>query len=276
MFALVQACRTAVVPLVAVACFLAGLVAVGLEQAAATTPAGTVPADLASRYARNARLSGSADRQFLTYDTAGRGLVTEVFGDLDGVRAVVVAVGGVGTDLRTFDRSTLRRSAVAVVDSVPDAAVVAWADYVSPARLGPSAAGPVLADEGGARLGIFLDSLQRNTSATRVVLVCHSYGSAVCAAALADSAHGVDAVVDLASAGVGDGALPAGVHRFAAIGDADPIRFLPHVRFAGVGLGADPLSLAGVTPLPVPTDCDHDGYLVPGSPTLTAVVALLA
>jgi pimeloyl-ACP methyl ester carboxylesterase len=272
---LIQACRNALVPLLAVGCFLLGLAGLGLGRSADVPPAGTVPRDVATRYAETARVSGLPDRRFLTYDPTGRGLVTEVFGDLDSASTVAVAVGGVGTDLTTFDTGTLRRGAVALADAAPDAAVIAWADYVSPAGLGLSAAEPALAAAGGARLDTFLDSLRRNTSVDDVVLVCHSYGSSVCAAALADGAHGVTDVVDLASGGVGDGTLPAGVQRWTALGAADPIRFVPHVRLAGLGLGADPADTPGAQALPVPVDCDHDGYLVAGSPTLGAVAALL-
>lgn len=277
---LALALRTATVPLLALGCFLVSLAGLGFAQSADTTtpPVTTLPSSLGATYAAHrATAHAGADRQFLTYDPTGRGLVTEVFGDLATARTLAVAVGGVGTDLTTFEDGTLRAGARALAAADPAAAVVAWADYVSPAGLGPSAAESRLATVGGQRLRTFLDSLARGTSADHVVLVCHSYGSAVCAAALADgSAHGVADVVDLASPGVGDGELPAGVRRWAAVGPADPIRFVPHVAVAGFGLGKDPTGLPGVHELPVPADGDHDGYLVPGSPTLDAVADVLS
>jgi hypothetical protein len=275
-----QACRTGAVPLLALGCLLLSLLGLGFSRSVDTTvePVATVPRDLPARYALDRGHAGvGEDRQLLGYDTAGRGLVTEVFGDLTAARDVAVLVGGVGTDLATFDTGTLRTGARTLAAASPASAVVAWADYVSPASIGPSAAGPRLARAGGQRLRVFLDSLRDNTPATHVVLVCHSYGSAVCAAALAGGeSHGVDDVVDLASPGVGEGRLPAGVQRWTATGSADPIRFVPHVRIGGLGLGADPARTPGARPLPVPADCDHDGYLVPGSPTLAAVRAILS
>ncbi|WP_432513348.1 alpha/beta hydrolase [Kineococcus sp. SYSU DK001] len=270
---LVAACRDVLAPLLLVACLLPPATPV---DPAGAPPATAVPADPATAYAAH-RTAGGHDRRFLTRDTTGRGLVTEVFGDLTGARAVAVVVGGVGTDLATFDRGTLRAGAAALAASAPEAAVVAWADYVSPGGLGLAAAGPALARTGGDRLRVLLDSLREHGSAQRVVLVCHSYGSAVCAAALADGHdHGVGDVVDLASAGVLDGRLAPGVDRYVALGEADPIRFVPHVRLGGLGLGRDPASTPGAHRLPVPADGDHDDYLVPGSPTLTAVAGLLS
>ncbi|WP_432544629.1 alpha/beta hydrolase [Kineococcus sp. SYSU DK002] len=273
------ACRTAAVPVLALACLLAGLLGLGVAPPAApaAAPVTTVPATgLADVYAQHRQAARTGPgRRFLTYDRAGRGLVTEVLGDLRSAPTVAVLVGGVGTDLATYERGTLRAGARAL--AAPGRAVVAWADYVSPASLGPDAAGPDLARTGGDRLRTFLDSLHAHTAATRVVLVCHSYGSAVCAAALADGrAHGVGDVVDLASPGVGDGDLPEGVRRWTATAPDDPIRFVPHVRLGGLGLGEDPAATPGARRLPVPADGGHDGYLVAGSPTLAAVQALLS
>lgn len=280
----VQACRTGAVPLLALGCLLLSLLGLGFSRSVDPTadttaePVATVSRDLPARYAHHRGPAGAGgDRQLLGHDTAGRGLVTEVFGDLAAARDVAVLVGGVGTDLATFDTGTLRTGARALAAVSPASAVVAWADYVSPASIGPSAAGPGLARAGGRRLGVFLDSLRENAPATHVVLVCHSYGSAVCAAALAgEDAHGVDDVVDLASPGVGEGRLPAGVRRWTATGPADPIRLVPHVRIGGFGLGVDPAGTPGARRLPVPPGGDHDDYLATGSPTLAAVAAVLS
>ncbi|NAZ78152.1 hypothetical protein GTQ99_22470 [Kineococcus sp. T13] len=179
------------------------------------------------------RALAAPERQLLALETSGRGLLTEVFGDLAAAPAVAVLVGGVGTEVATFDAGTRR-------------------------------------------LRTFLDGLHRHLPARRVVLVCHSYGSPVCAAALADArARGVRDVVDLASPGVGQGRLPAGVRRWTATGSADPVRWVPHVRIGGLGLGRDPATTPGARRLPVPANCDHDDYLAPGSPTLTAVADLV-
>ncbi|WP_432521505.1 alpha/beta hydrolase [Kineococcus sp. SYSU DK006] len=306
------ACRSGLVPVLALVCTLLGTTALGLAQAGAPArpaPVAVVGAqdELPARYAATRRAvlaaqraeerSGAGEggrtrraralaalaapgRQLLAFDARGRGLVSEVLGDLATARSVAVVVGGVGTDLDSFEDGTLLAAARALAtDAGPAAAVVAWADYVSPASLGPQALRDEAARVGGDRLRRFLGSL---ASAQRpVVLVCHSYGSPVCARALADGrAHGVSDVVDLASPGVGDGRLPAGVRRWAALGEADPVRLVPRtsreVLGLRLGLGRDPLSLPGTRALPVPARCDHDDYVAAGSPTRRALAALLA
>ena len=221
---------------------------------------------------------GGPARQVLSYDGSGRGLVSEVFGDLTTASTVAVVVGGVGTDLESFERGTVREAARSLAAAVgPRAAVLAWADHVSPAGLGPAAARGEAARAGAQRLRATLAELATLLPSPRVVLVCHSYGSAVCAATLTGPAtRGVSDVVDLAGPGVGTGRLPAGVQRWVALAPVDWIRFVPHVRVRGLGLGADPARLGAAHRLPVPVDGDHDDYLVPGSPTLGAVADLVA
>lgn len=51
------------------------------------------------------------DRRILAFDPRGRGRVAEVFGDIGRAERISVVVPGAGTDLLTFQRSALPRSA---------------------------------------------------------------------------------------------------------------------------------------------------------------------
>ncbi|MGN0121582.1 MAG: alpha/beta hydrolase, partial [Streptomyces albidoflavus] len=94
-------------------------------------------------------------RHVLAFDPTGRGRVAEVFGNLDRAARVSVVVPGVDTDVLTYERtyrtfsapagmakslykaeraqreSSLPRSA----SGAPRVAVIAWADYTSPAGI---------------------------------------------------------------------------------------------------------------------------------------------
>ncbi|NAZ86909.1 alpha/beta hydrolase, partial [Kineococcus indalonis] len=160
--------------------------------------------------------------------------------------------------------------------AAPGTAVLAWAAHPAPPGLGPGAATDAAARAAAGPLRATLEALHRSPEHRATVLLCHSYGSTVCAAALADgAARGVRHVVDLASPGVGSGDLPAGVRRWVATGEGDPVRWVPHVHVLGLGLGVDAAAAPGARRLPVDGVHGHSDYLARGSATLAAVAALV-
>lgn len=133
-------------------------------------------------------------RQILAFDPRGRGLVTEVFGDLATAQRVSVIVPGSDTDLGHHDRAVdplsapagmaraLRAEEQAQAPNV-STAVIAWTGYVTPVGLGPDAVTSRLADAGAPRLARLLDGLKQTSApAAPPTLLCHSYGTVVCGA----------------------------------------------------------------------------------------------
>ncbi|WP_030104442.1 alpha/beta hydrolase, partial [Actinoalloteichus caeruleus] len=93
----------------------------------------------------------AGDRRFLVFDPRGRGLVAEVFGDVEDADSVTVLVPGNDSDLDGFDQPMApTRSAARAGEALfteqrarhPEArtAVIAWSGYVSPRGLGLDAA----------------------------------------------------------------------------------------------------------------------------------------
>jgi len=270
-----------------------------LPVGAATTPL-AVSADY-SITARAMSAAGYGDmavgRRFLAFDPAGDGRAVEVIGDLATARRIVILVPGNDTTLRDFDRGlggVARRApavqARTVFDAVnrpvarsdagpdvrPDVAVVAWLGYDSPEGLGMAAIREERARAGAVELQRFVGVLPVEAT---VVVVGHSYGSAVVGLAAPGLGPAVTDLVALASPGMGvSGAaeLGTGARIWAGTSDRDWIRRVPHVKIAGFGHGADPTAPGfGARILPTGNVSNHDSYLVPGSATLTALVPIV-
>ncbi|MFF4226271.1 alpha/beta hydrolase [Streptomyces sp. L500] len=220
------------------------------------------------------------DRQILAFDPAGDGRVAEVFGDLDAARRVSVVVPGVDTNVLTFEKTQraysapvgMGRSLYAAERKAGPAtrtAVIAWADYTSPAGVGMDAATGKLAAEGALRLRRLVRSLPGDS---KVALFCHSYGSVVCGVAARELPARVTDVAVAGSPGmraqsVSDLATTA---RIWAMRDADDwIQGVPHMEVGGLGHGADPVSAGfGARVLSAGDAQGHTGYFAPGTTSL--------
>lgn len=226
-------------------------------------------------------------RRFLAFDARGDGRAVEVVGDLATADRVVVLVPGVGTTVRDFDRGlggVARRApavqaravseAVRATDPAARVAVVAWLGYDPPEGLSLEAARDLRARAGAAALTSFVRTLPPSAAVT---LIGHSYGALVVGLA----APHLPRVTDLVALGApGMGASHAadlgGARVWAALATDDWIRRVPQLRLGHLGHGRRPSEPAfGATPLPTAGVAGHDGYLCPGSATLTAVAGVV-
>ncbi|MEU1090958.1 alpha/beta hydrolase [Streptomyces sp. NPDC005576] len=220
-------------------------------------------------------------RRILAFDPRGRGLVTEVFGDLRTARHVGVVVPGSDIDAGTFDREsdpygTPAGMARSLRDATgPDTAVIAWAGYTTPVGVGWDAATGELAEVGADRLARFTDGLAADGLPEPAVF-CHSYGSVVCGLA----AHRLRAgdLVVLGSPGMRAGsvaALGTTARVWAAKDPTDWIDDVPNVEFVGLGHGTDPTGPAfGARRVPAHRAVGHTGYFAPGTDSLRAFAAI--
>ncbi|MFH8799797.1 alpha/beta hydrolase [Streptomyces sp. NPDC017936] len=241
------------------------------------TPAGQYEAG--RRMHRFASMS-APDRRILAFDPEGSGRAAEVFGDLGRAERISVVVPGVDTALLTFQRTHRKYSAPVgmaralyaaehEVSPATRTAVIAWADYTSPAGLGIDSATAMRAERGAVRLDALLRALP---GAAPVSLFCHSYGSVVCGVA----AHRLPRrVADIAVAGSPGMRVEraAQLHTSArvwAMRDADDwVQDVPYLELGGLGHGADPVSSAfGARVLSARDAEGHGGYFEPGTDSL--------
>lgn len=221
-----------------------------------------------------------ADRQILAFDPEGTGRAAEVFGDLDRAERVSVVVPGVDTALLTFQRTDRKYSAPVgmaralyaaerEVRPTTRTAVIAWADYTSPAGLGIDSATAMRAERGAVRLNALVRGLPGDSP---VSLFCHSYGSVVCGVA----AHTLpDRVADIAVAGspgmrVENAAQLDTDARVWAMRDSDDwVQDVPYLELGGLGHGEDPVASGfGARVLSAREAEGHGGYFVPGTDSL--------
>ncbi|MEV6813062.1 alpha/beta hydrolase [Micromonospora sp. NPDC051296] len=278
---------------------LATLLGAGLVAPPTGAPAG-VPAGFVEAYPVTAAAMGAAGppyagwasggRRFLAFDARGDGRAVEVVGDLATADRIAVLVPGVGSRLPDFDRGlggvarrALARQArdlhAALRRAEPQArvAVLAWLGYDPPDGVA-AAATPASARLGARALGEQLRVLAIRRPTARVTLVGHSYGAVVVGLAAVDAPPQVTDVVTLGGVGTGvdraDRLGPAQV--WAAEAPDDWIRRVPPVRLPGIGHGIRPGDPSfGARPLPVAATTGHDGYLLPGGPTLAAVAEVV-
>ncbi|MDI3384660.1 cytochrome P450 [Streptomyces sp. B-S-A8] len=211
----------------------------------------------AERRARAVRELAAPDRHFLEFDARGPGRTAEVLGDLHTADRVAILVPGSDTGIDTYPR--FLRGALALHERLgPRVAVIAWLGYATPGTVSPAALTPGRADTAAAELRSFLHRLTTYgvPARTPVALLCHSYGSVVCARA----AHGlgtptagtrVTDIVLYGSPGTGfDHAaeLRTRARVWAGRGAHDWIAEVPHVRVelfgTTLGFGPDPVTAA--------------------------------
>ncbi|RKT57394.1 alpha/beta hydrolase [Saccharothrix australiensis] len=192
----------------------------------------------------------------------------EVYGDLARARHVAVVVPGSDVDGARFDATVGRMArAVRARAGRDDLAVVAWLGYRTPSGVGVDAASGRLARAGAVALARFVRGLPGE-----VHLLCHSYGSVVCALAdvrVADMAFLGSPGVRVASAGE----LRARV--WAARGADDWTRWVPSVRLGDLGHGVDPTDPAfGAGVFDTGEARRHDQYFDPGTASLGALARI--
>ncbi|WP_099898977.1 alpha/beta hydrolase [Streptomyces sp. TLI_171] len=221
-------------------------------------------------------------RQILAFDPRGRGLVTEVWGDLATAQRVAVLVPGSDADLGHFDQTAeplrspagMARALYAEEHAQSPGtrtAVIAWTGYVTPQGLGPDAVTSRLAEAAAPRLERLLGGLKQTTRPDAPpALLCHSYGSVVCGTA-APTVHGAQAtdLVAFGSPGMGvesAAELGTGVQVWAARNAGDWIGNVPYLEVGGLGHGADPTTHAfGAMSISSLGANGHNGYLAEGT-----------
>ncbi|MFC9132787.1 alpha/beta hydrolase [Streptomyces sp. NPDC057099] len=265
-------------------------------------PHAAAPAVLAERYAATradmeaaARVAGdhgdrkrakalrdlaAPNRRFLSFDGRDGGRTVEVVGDLARAERLAVLVPGSGTSVDNYWR--LRSGALALQHQLGGrTAVLAWLGYRTPATVSLAATTPKRAEGAVPGLRSFVRELTRLKPASRTSLLCHSYGSVICARAA--SGLKVADIVLYGSPGTGyDNA--AMLHTEATIwagrSSGDWVADVPHTQlelpFATVGFGTDPVSPEfGAKVFPA-GDGGHSDYLKRGSLSLRNIAGIVA
>ncbi|WKD37295.1 alpha/beta hydrolase family protein [Streptomyces xanthophaeus] len=236
-------------------------------------------ADRPGRAARLRAMGAAGAAQFLTFDGRGRGRAVEVFGELESADRVAVLVPGSDTTLDTYER--FRAGAVSLQQRLqaehPRSAVVAWLGYDTPGTVSTTVLSADRADVAAAELAPFLERLRGMSGpGARLSLLCHSYGSVVCARTATGSA--VRDVVLFGSPGTGAGSareLPTGARVWAGRGRGDWIGNVPHVRLGGIGFGTDPVDPAFGARAFAAGSVGHSDYLKPGTESLDSLAAIV-
>lgn len=219
-------------------------------------------------------------RTFLTFDGRGGGRTVEVVGDLARADRIAVLVPGSGTSVDSYWR--LRSGAVALQRRLGGrGAVLAWLGYRTPATVSLAATTPKRAEDAVPALRTFVRELTRLKPTARTSLVCHSYGSVICARAA--SGLRVADIVLYGSPGTGyDNA--AELHTRATVwagrSSGDWVADVPHTElelpFVTVGFGTDPVSPEfGAKVFPA-GDGGHSDYLKRGSLSLRNIARIVA
>nr|WP_241267672.1 alpha/beta hydrolase [Streptomyces scabichelini] len=127
-------------------------------------------------------------RHFLSFDARGSGRAVEVFGDLAKAERVAVLVPGSDTNLDTYER--FRAGADALQERLGiRGAVVAWLGYETPGTISPEVLTTGRAKDAAPELQEFIRELETLNPHARVSLLCHSYGTVVCAEAAESAAR---------------------------------------------------------------------------------------
>ncbi|GGS10043.1 hypothetical protein F2B00_12125 [Streptomyces parvus] len=223
----------------------------------------------------------AAGRQFLSFDGRDGGRSVEVVGELSSARRIAVLVPGAGVGLDAYWR--LRRDARALHRELGGGgAVIVWLGYRSPATISPAALTTGHADKAAPGLRALVDEVRAVRPVARISLLCHSYGSVICARSAPGTA--ADALVLYGSPGVaGEDArsLRTGARVWAGRGGDDWIARVPHVRVrvpfvATVGFGTDPVAEEFGAEVFDAGDGGHSDYLLRGSRSLTNLARIVA
>jgi hypothetical protein len=218
------------------------------------------------------RAMAGPGRHFLSFDGRDGGRGVEAVGDLSRAERIAVLVPGAGIDLDHYWR--LRRGALALHEELGGrSAVIAWLGYRTPTTVSTTSLTSGRATEAAPGLRSFIGELERLRPAARTTLLCHSYGSVVCARA----AHGlrIAGIVLYGSPGTGYGnaaALRTRATVWAGRGSDDWIADVPHMKlrlpFADIGFGTDPVSPGFGAEIFAAGSAGHSDYLRSGSESL--------
>ncbi|WP_432024861.1 alpha/beta hydrolase [Streptomyces parvus] len=223
----------------------------------------------------------AAGRRFLSFDGRDGGRSVEVVGELSSARRIAVLVPGAGVGLDAYWR--LRRDARALQRELGEGgAVIVWLGYRSPATISPAALTTGRADEAAPGLRALVDEVRAVRPAARISLLCHSYGSVICARSAPGTS--ADALVLYGSPGVAvedARSLRTGARVWAGRGGDDWIAGVPHVRMrvpfvATVGFGTDPVAEEFGAEVFDAGDGGHSDYLLRGSRSLTNLARIVA
>ncbi|MFI6511766.1 alpha/beta hydrolase [Streptosporangium sp. NPDC050855] len=203
--------------------------------------------------------------------------IIKVYGDLRTAEHVAVVVPGSDTTAATFDGgrakpySTPGGGARAVLAEAralaPGArlAVVAWLGYDSPATVSLAVLTGGAAERGASDLRRYVTETLRGK---RVSLLCHSYGSVVCAKAAPGSGVADVAVVGSPGLGVSPAAGMGGARLWAGSGGGDWMRKVPKTRIGPLGFGPDPVGPAFGARTFAAGAAGHSDYFAPGGVSL--------
>jgi hypothetical protein len=212
----------------------------------------------------------SADRQVLTFDEHGDGVLVELFGAVgQRTRNVAVLVPGTGIDLSSYHQwADVARDFQA---GAGDLAVIAWMGDDFPDTLTAAASGS-LAEDAAPRLRDFMAGLDI-PSITRSTVLGYSYGGALVGGAEREGLV-ADRVLHVESAGAGTGVTGLGDYaggvgrHYTMTAPGDPIRLVRGLDLGGLGHGDDPERMPGFVRLPTgcysPDDPDHPGEPIRG------------
>jgi hypothetical protein len=252
----------------------------------------------AMRYAANRWAMGVAGPpyrgragRFLLFDPRGAGRVAQVFGDLATADRIAVLVPGAGARGANFwsgvggkrFRSPSVQAAALYRQGVrydPRLAVIAWLGYDTPKGVDRAEVTEDLARAGAVALDRFAAGLVAVCPHATVALLGHSYGSAVIGLAARRLPRQVTDIAVFGSPGMGvDDVSGLGTTARVWAGQAarDWIRWIPGVRFLGLGHGRKPADPRfGARRFATVDVADHDHYLAPGTDSLAALAEIAA
>ncbi|MFC5832199.1 alpha/beta hydrolase [Nonomuraea insulae] len=207
--------------------------------------------------------------------------LVRVYGDPATADRLAIIVPGADTTVATFDSGTghpggAARALLAEAARLAPRerlAVIAWLGYDSPPTLSLAAATDEAAVRGAAELRRTVEAVRAQSSAS-IALLCHSYGSAVCAKAM--TGLPVTDVAFIGSPGVDPPSAVTPVRRWAGLGDDDWIRLVPKIKIGPLGFGVDPMSGPYGARVFEVGPGGHSDYYTPGTPSLRnlALIAL--
>jgi hypothetical protein len=217
-------------------------------------------------------LDGMSHKHFIDFNSRGSGLAVEVIGNLATATRVAVLVPGSSTSLATFDtRGTASPGGGAAalaaeahrLDPGNHLAIIAWLGYNTPSMISLAVMTSGDAGQGADALRPFVDYLAHHGK--QVALICHSYGAVVCG--LAAPNLPVTDIAAIASPGMDVSSVKA-LHTHARVwagrGAGDPIQYVPHFHFLGLGFGQDPMDPAFGARIFTCGSGGHSSYFQPG------------
>ncbi|WP_431900131.1 alpha/beta hydrolase [Nonomuraea sp. bgisy101] len=206
--------------------------------------------------------------------------LVKVYGDLATADRIAVIVPGSDSTAATFENGTHRpggaaRALLAEARRIAPGtrlAVVAWLGYDSPPTWSLSALTDVAAADGARELRERVLSLPK----APVALLCHSYGSVVCALAAPGLPVADLAVVGSPGMGGARRASLIGPRVWAGRGAGDWISMVPHLKAGPVGFGRDPMDPAFGARIFATGPGGHSDYFDEGTASLRnlALIAL--